>query len=133
GTEVNTPQLAYQEHQPLVESIQQLQFRLADQGGLFNDQNKRSLILVYIALDESTEQFNLLGRARAYGSLYLRMGHVPSDGAVTLEQLYDRMLHQHEVLDERVEQLLRKHPALQTVAPFSSNDWLALDEMANYL
>lgn len=133
GTEVNTPQLAYQEHQPLVESIQQLQFRLADQGGLFNDQNKRSLVLVYIALDESIEQFNLLGKARAYGSLYLRMGHVPSDGAVTLEQLYERMLHQHDTLAERVSQLLKKHESLRQVPPFNHRAWLRLDELADYL
>lgn len=133
GTEVNTPDLAYQEHQPLVETAQQLQFRLADQGGLFNDQNALSLILVYIALDESIKQFNLLGRARAYGSLYLRMGHVPSDGAITLEQLYDRMHHQHDVLQERVNQLLKKHDALRTVAPFDSDAWLRLDEIADHL
>jgi len=133
GTEVNTPQLAYQEHQPLVESIQQLQFRLADQGGLFNDQDKLSLVLVYIALDESIEQFNLLGMARAYGSLYLRMGHVPSDGAVTLEQLYDRLQHQHDALTERVNQLLRKHPSLLQVHPFDNADWYQLDALADYL
>ena len=133
GTEVNTPQLAYQEHQPLVESIQQLQFRLADQGGLFNDQNKLSLVLVYIALDESIEQFNLLGMARAYGSLYLRMGHVPSDGAVTLEQLYERLQHQHDALTERVNQLLRKHPSLLQVHPFDNANWYQLDALADYL
>lgn len=133
GTEVNTPELAYQEHQPLVEILQQLQFRLADQGGLFNDRNSLSLVLVYIALDESVEQFNLLGRARAFGSLYLRMGHVPSDGAITLEQLYERILHQHDVLQERVEQMLRKHESLRTVAPFSKSDWLTLDALAHYL
>lgn len=133
GTEVNTPQLAYQEHQPLVESIQQLQFRLADQGGLFNDQNKLSLVLVYIALDESIEQFNLLGMARAYGSLYLRMGHVQSDGAVTLEQLYERLQHQHDALTERVNQLLRKHPSLLQVHPFDNANWYQLDALADYL
>lgn len=133
GTEVNTPELAYQEHQPLVEILQQLQFRLADQGGLFNDRNSLSLVLVYIALDEAVEQFNLLGRTRAFGSLYLRMGHVPSDGAVTLEQLYERLLHQHEVLGERVEQMLRKHESLRTVPPFTKPDWLRLDALAGYL
>ena len=133
GTEVNTPDMAFSEHQPLVESLQQLQFRLADQGGLFNDGNQQSLSLLYLALDESGELFNLLGRARAYGSLYLRTGHVPSDGVTILEQIYDRLISQNDVLQERVQRLVKESGTLQDVPPFNRNDWLQLDQVADYL
>ncbi|HVK98374.1 MAG TPA: ATP-binding protein [Dongiaceae bacterium] len=133
GTEVNTPDMAFAEHQPVVESLQQLQFRLADQGGLFNDGNQLSLSLLYMALDESGELFSLLGQARAYGSLYLRTGHVPSDGVITLEQIYDRLISQDEVLKERVESLLKEHGQLREVPPFNRDDWLQLGTVADYL
>lgn len=133
GTEVNTPDMAFSEHQPLVETLQQLQFRLADQGGLFNDGNQQSLSLLYLALDESSELFNLLGRARGYGSLYLRTGHVPSDGVIILEQIYDRLISQNEVLQERVQHLVKEGSGLRDVPPFNRNDWLQLDQVADYL
>ena len=133
GTEVNTPGMAFNEHQPVVDTLQQLQFRLADQDGMFNDSNQLSLVLVYLALDESNEVFTLLGRARAYGSLYLRMGHVPSDGAVSLEQIYEQLVDQNTALHDRVSALLKEHPALKAVPPFSHPDWMNLAKIANYL
>ncbi|RLP54989.1 MAG: response regulator [Ketobacter sp.] len=133
GAELYTPDVAFREHQPIVEMLQQMQFRLADQGGLFNDSKELSLNLVYLALDEFQESTVELGRARSYGSLYLRIGHVPSDGVETLERVYERLMLQHERLNARVNQLAQSHAALRLQVPFSTLPWSLLRDAADTL
>ncbi|RLU02764.1 MAG: response regulator [Ketobacter sp.] len=133
GAELYTPDVAFREHQPLVETLQQIQFRLADQGGLFSDRNDASLNLIYLALDEFSDLTTDLGRARSYGSLYLRIGHVPSDGVDSLERIYERLVLQHDRLNIRVNQLLRNHVVLAEKAPFNSVPWNLLQQAAQTL
>ena len=133
GAELYTPDVAFREHQPLVETLQQIQFRLADQGGLFSDRNDISLNLIYLALDEFSDLTTDLGRARSYGSLYLRIGHVPSDGVDSLERIYERLVLQHDRLNIRVNQLLKNHPNLAERAPFKSVPWNLLQSAAQTL
>ncbi|MBA56789.1 MAG: hypothetical protein CMK89_20230 [Pseudomonadales bacterium] len=133
GAELYTPDVAFREHQPLVETLQQIQFRLADQGGLFSDRNDASLNLIYLALDEFSDLTTDLGRARSYGSLYLRIGHVPSDGVDSLERIYERLVLQHDRLNIRVNQLLRNHVVLAEKAPFNNVPWNLLQQAAQTL
>jgi len=133
GAELYTPEVAFREHQPLVETLQQIQFRLADQGGMFGDRLDVSLNLIYLALDEFSDLTTDLGRARSYGSLYLRIGHVPSDGVDSLERIYERLELQHERLNIRANQLLKNHPDLIGKAPFKDIPWNLLQEAADTL
>ncbi|MEE2732974.1 MAG: ATP-binding protein [Pseudomonadota bacterium] len=133
GAELYTPDVAFREHQPLVETLQQIQFRLADQGGLFSDRNDASLNLTYLALDEFSDLTTDLGRARSYGSLYLRIGHVPSDGVDSLERIYERLVLQHDRLNIRVNQLLKNHAELAEKPPFNSVPWNLLQDAAQTL
>ena len=80
GTEVSTPIIAFREGGYFGAYLQQMQLRLADQGGLFNQGEGLQPDLTFLALDEYTALSADLGKARAFGSLYLRLGHVPSDG-----------------------------------------------------
>lgn len=130
GAELYTPNVAFREHQPLVETLQQIQFRLADQGGMFSDRMDVSLNLIYLALDEFSDLTTDLGRARSYGSLYLRIGHVPSDGVDSLERIYERLELQHERLNIRVNQLLENHPDLKRKKPFIEVPWTLLQDAA---
>ena len=133
GAELYTPDAAFREHQPLVESLQQLQFRLADQGNMFSQSQQVSLHLVYLALDELSDLTTDLGRARSYGSLYLRIGHVPSDGVDGLERIYQRLIQQHERLQIRVDQLLKNYPELRGQPPFDEMPWELLQVAADTL
>lgn len=133
GAEVVTPTLAFGEHQNLVSGLQHIQFRLADQAGLFNERQPLLLSLIYLALDEYSDLATDLGRARSFGSLYLRIGHVPSDGIDVLESLYERMTMQHERINLRVAQLLRNHNELKSTAPFDRYPWSVLLQVADAL
>ena len=133
GAELYTPDVAFREHQPLVETLQQIQFRLADQGGMFSDRNDVSLNLIYLALDEFSDLTTDLGRARSYGSLYLRIGHVPSDGVDSLERIYERLVLQHDRLNIRVNQLLKNHVVLTEKSPFNNVPWNLLQQAAQAL
>lgn len=133
GAELYTPDVAFREHQPLVETLQQIQFRLADQGGMFSDRQDVSLNLIYLALDEFSDLTTDLGRARSYGSLYLRIGHVPSDGVDSLERIYERLELQHERLNIRANQLLKNHPSLIGKPPFGEIPWNLLQQAADTL
>ena len=129
GTEVSTPIIAFREHQPLVDNLQQMQLRLADQGGLFNQGEGLQPDLTFLALDEYTALSADLGKARAFGSLYLRLGHVPSDGVDLLETLYDRLTRQNQRINTHIEQLLNDNKELVGVAPFDKS-WLLLEHAA---
>lgn len=133
GAEFTTPSVAFEEHQLLVADLQQIQFRLADQGGLFAERVGVFPDLTYLALDEYTALTSDLGKARSFGSLYLRLGHVPSDGIELLEGLYERLIRQNERLNSRLQKILETNPALGNQSPFQNLPWTLLEEAAQTL
>ena len=106
GLEMGAETITFDQHHQLVRELYKIQERLADQGGLFSDEDVMSTQLLFFALEELKDLYYFTGIVRAYGSYFVSRSYVTSKGGEQLEIAFDNLTLYADVLPNKISDIV---------------------------
>jgi signal transduction histidine kinase/CheY-like chemotaxis protein len=133
GLEMGAETITFDQHHQFVRELYKIQERLADQGGLFSDEDSVSTQLLFFALEELKDLYYFTGIARAYGSYFVSRSYVTSKGGEQLEIAYDNLTLYSDVLPKKISDIVTLESMNGSDIEISINEFRHLADLAQYL
>jgi len=133
GLEMGAETITFDQHHQFVRELYKIQARLADQGGLFSDEDNMSTQLLFFALEELKELYYFTGVARAYGSYFVNRGYVTSKGGEQLEIAFDNLTLLSDVLPKKISDIIALKSTNNPETTISIDKFSHITELARYL
>lgn len=133
GLEMGAETITFDQHHQFVRELYKIQARLADQGGLYSDEDNMSTQLLFFALEELKELYYFTGIARAYGSYFVSRSYVTSQGGEQLEIAFDNLTLSSDVLPKKISDIIGLESARNPEAKISIDKFRHIKELAHYL
>jgi signal transduction histidine kinase/CheY-like chemotaxis protein len=133
GLEMGAETITFDQHHQFVRELYKIQARLADQGGLYSDEDNMSTQLLFFALEELKELYYFTGIVRAYGSYFVSRSYVTSQGGEQLEIAFDNLTLSSEVLPKKILDIIGVESTSNPEVKISINKFRHIDELARYL
>jgi len=133
GLEMGGETITFDQHHQFVRDLYKVQSRLADQGGLFSDEDNMTTQLLFYALEELKELYYFTGVARAYGSYFVSRSYVTSKGGEQLEIAFDNLTLLGDVLPKKISDIVALESLNHTATTISIDKFSHITELARYL
>jgi signal transduction histidine kinase/CheY-like chemotaxis protein len=133
GLEMGAETITFDRHQQFVRELYKIQARLADQGGLFSDDDKLSIQLLFFALEELKDLYDSTGVVRAYGSYFVSRSYVTSRGGEQLEMAFNNLTLFFDVLPKKIADIVDSESMDSPEAAISIDKFRHIVELARYL
>lgn len=133
GLEMGAETLTFDQHHQFVRELYKIQARIADQGGLFSDEDHLSIQLLYFALEELKELYYYVGVVRAYGSYFVSRGYVTSKGGEQLEIAFDNLTLFGSVLPNKLDDIFTLESNSDSKLLISVDNFSYIEKIASYL
>jgi len=133
GLEMGAETITFDQHHQLVRELYKIQERLADQGGLFSDDDTMSTQLLFFALEELKDLYYFTGIVRAYGSYFVSRSYVTSKGGEQLEIAFDNLTLYSDVLPKKIADIFTLESMSSTEAEISIEQFRHIAALAQYL
>ncbi len=133
GLEMGAETITFDQHHQFVRELYKIQARLADQGGLFSDDDTLSSQLLFFALEELKDLYYFTGIVRAYGSYFVSRSYVTSKGGEQLEIAFDNLTLFSDVLPKKVFDIITLESMNDFDVEISSNEFHHIADLAQYL
>ena len=133
GLEMGAEEITFDKHHQLVRELYKIQARVADQSGLFSDQDKASIQLMFFALEEIKELYYYTGIIRAYGSYFVNRGYITSKGGEQLEIAYDNLVLFNDIFPNKIKDVFTLEPEINTELASPLADFKYIISIASYL
>jgi len=133
GLEMGAEEITFDKHHQLVRELYKTQSRVADQSGLFSDEDKVSIQLIFFALEELKELYYYTGIVRAYGSYFVNRGYVTSKGGEQLEIAYDNLILFSDIFPNKVKDIISLEPNIDNNLAVPLENFKYITNTANYL
>lgn len=133
GLEMGAETITFDQHHQFVRALYKIQARLADQGGLYSDEDNMSTQLLFFALEELKELYYFTGIVRAYGSYFVSRSYVTSQGGEQLEIAFDNLTLSSDVLPKKISNIIALESTSNPKAKISIDKFQHIEELARYL
>jgi len=133
GLEMGAETITFDQHHQFVRELYKIQARLADQGGLFSDEDNMSTQLLFFALEELKELYYFTGVVRAYGSYFVSRSYVTSKGGEQLEIAFDNLTLFSDVLPKKISDIIALESTNNPETTISIDKFSHITELARYL
>jgi len=133
GLEMGAEEITFDKHHQLVRELYKTQARVADQSGLFSDQDKVSIQLIFFALEELKELYYYTGIVRAYGSYFVNRGYITSKGGEQLEIAYDNLMLFSDIFPNKIKDVISLEPNIANNLAVPLESFKYITNTANYL
>lgn len=133
GLEMGAETITFDQHHQFVRELYKIQARLADQGGLYTDEDNMSTQLLFFALEELKELYYFTGIVRAYGSYFVSRSYVTSKGGEQLEIAFDNLILSADVLPKKISDIIGLESTSKAEAKISIDKFRHIAELAHYL
>ena len=133
GFEMGAETITFDQHHQFVRELYKIQERLADQGGLFFDEDNMSTQLLFFALEELKDLYYFTGIVRAYGSYFVSRSYVTSKGGEQLEIAFDNLTLYSDVLPKKISDIVTLESTNNSDVEISIDEFRHIADLAQYL